>query len=79
MNSQLINSYIVRCKKDMDDYLKCCFEKLFKEDPSVLICIVALESYYSPIISIGNYFDKMKYFKPNTNSSINNCRYSIIE
>jgi thiamine pyrophosphate-dependent acetolactate synthase large subunit-like protein len=79
MNSQLINSYVVRCKKDMIDYLQCCFDKLFKEEPSVLFCIVPIESYYSPVISIGNYFDKMIYYKVDINSSINNCRYKTIK
>jgi thiamine pyrophosphate-dependent acetolactate synthase large subunit-like protein len=78
-NSQLMKMYVVRSKREMDKYLNCVFDNLFKNEPSVLLCIVPIESYYYPVIPLGSFFDKMVYKDSDINSKINNCRYKQIQ
>ena len=75
--SFLVDSYIVKNLKDMDNYLTCAFSNLYKKC-TVLICILPHEAYYSPTIPINGYFDQLIYHKFNENTSINKCRYSKI-
>lgn len=78
-NSQLINMYVVKNMAEMDRYLHCVFENLFINEPSVLVCIVPIESYYYPVIPLGSFFDKMVYKESDINSKVNNCRYKEIQ
>jgi hypothetical protein len=71
--------YVVRSKREMDKYLNCVFDNLFNNEPSVLLCIVPIESYYYPVIPLGSFFDKMVYKDSDINSKINNCRYKQIQ
>jgi thiamine pyrophosphate-dependent acetolactate synthase large subunit-like protein len=75
--SFLIDSYIVKNIKEMDDSLKCAFTNLYKKC-TVLVCVVPYEEYYSPTVPINGYFNQLIYHKFNNNNTINNCRYSKI-
>lgn len=75
--SFLIDSYIVKNVKEMNESLSCAFLNLYKKC-TLLICVVPIEAYYSPTIPINGYFNQLIYHKFDVNSEVNKCRYNKI-
>jgi len=73
--SFLIDSYIVKSNKEMDTYVNCAFNNLYKKC-TVLICVLPHDAFFSPIVNFDSkYINNMEYFKFDENSKANNCRY----